>query len=50
MKKTLFLSLALLGSMAPAAQAQVSLVNPVPHRVETAGTLLAAPEAWQAEE
>ena len=49
MKKTLFLSLALLGSMAPAAQAQVSLVNPVPHRVETAGTLLAAPEAWQAE-
>lgn len=47
--KKIFLSLALLGSMAPGVKAQVSLVNPVPHRVETSGTLLAAPEGWQAE-
>ncbi len=45
--KKIFFSIALLGSLSFSAQAQVSLVNPVPHSVTAQNGVFAAPGEWQ---
>ncbi len=47
--KKIILSLALPVMLTPGVQAQVSLVNPVPHSVQSDGTLVPAPTRWRVE-